>query len=42
MIESLEEWMQQSGGIAGLFFPGGARAARAASQARVIAEMLGI
>jgi uncharacterized protein YecE (DUF72 family) len=42
MIESLEEWMQQSGGIAGLFFTGGARAARAASQARVIAEMLGI
>jgi hypothetical protein len=41
-IELLEHWMQQSGGVAGLFFTGGGRAPKAASQARIIAEMMGI
>lgn len=38
IIEALEEWMQQSNGIAGLFL----KTPAAASQARIIAEMLGI
>lgn len=41
-IELLEQWMHQSGGVAGLFFTGGGRAPKAASQARIIAEMMGI
>lgn len=38
LIESLENWMQQSNGLAGLFL----ESPDAASQARIIAEMLGI
>lgn len=38
LIESLEQWMQQSSGLAGLFF----ESPEAASQARIVAEMLGI
>jgi uncharacterized protein YecE (DUF72 family) len=38
IIEALEEWMKQSNGLAGLFLESSA----AASQARIIAEMLGI
>ncbi len=38
LIESLEDWMQQSKGLAGLFL----ESPDAASQARIIAEMLGI
>ena len=41
LVEALGGWMQESGGVAGLFFTGG-DAPRQASQARVIAEMLGI
>ncbi len=41
-IELLEDWMKRSGGVAGLFFSGGASAPKAASQARIIAEMMGI
>ena len=38
LIEALETWMQQSHGLAGLFL----KTPAAASQARIIAEMLGI
>ncbi|MEE8388157.1 MAG: DUF72 domain-containing protein [Acidiferrobacterales bacterium] len=38
IIEALEEWMQQSYGLTGLFL----KTSAAASQARIIAEMLGV
>lgn len=38
IIEALEEWMQQSHGLSGLFL----KTSAAASQARIIAEMLGV
>lgn len=38
IIETLEKWMQQSNGRAGLFL----KTSAAASQARIIAEMLGV
>ncbi len=38
LIESMEQWMQQSNGLAGLFL----ESPEAASQARIVAEMLGI
>lgn len=38
LIEALEKWMQQSHGLAGLFL----HTPAAASQARIIAEMLGV
>lgn len=38
LIESLEQWMQQSNGLAGLFL----ESPDAANQARIVAEMLGI
>ena len=42
IVETLEDWMKQTGGIAGVFFYGGVSATKAASQTRIIAEMLGI
>ncbi len=38
IIETLEQWMQQGNGLAGLFV----KSPAAASQARIIAEMLGV
>jgi uncharacterized protein YecE (DUF72 family) len=38
IIETLEQWMQQGNGVAGLFL----ESPEAASQARIIAEMLGV
>ena len=42
IVEALEDWMKLSGGVAGVFFYGGVKATKAASQTRIIAEMLGI
>jgi hypothetical protein len=42
IVEALEGWMKQSGGVAGVFYYGGVGATQAASQTRIIAEMLGI
>jgi hypothetical protein len=42
IVETLEDWMKQTGGIAGVFFHGGVSATKAASQTRIIAEMLGV